>query len=97
MGHEQYPGLRLRLADSTAAIWKARMHCPAFDKGKSGGLRCIYERFAMDEDECAVVLTVYLHQDNVKEADVIKRVKERFATYEPTAEGMRSLERSDMN
>ncbi len=96
-GHDRYGGLKLLRDGVPPEIYKARVHCPIFGKGKQSGLRYIYERIVLDGDVCSVLLTIYLHQEGDKEHDVVRRVKVRFASYSTDNGGWKSLERSGVN
>jgi len=45
----------------------------------------------------AIALTVYVHQQGGSEQDVVKRIRARFATYEPTEASVRRLDLSEVN
>ncbi len=92
-GHQRYPGLGLQRGGEPASIWKSRVIHPQLG-GKSSGLRYIYERMTINGDEYAVALTVYVHQQSIKEADVVKRIQQRCRSFEATLDGIRVLERS---
>ena len=93
-GHDRYAGLRLRRDDESADIWKSRVIYPPLG-GKRSGLRYVYERLTIDGEDIAVALTIYVHQDNVRESEIQARIRERFASYEATPSGLRTLERSE--
>lgn len=92
-GHERYSGLKLQRGDEPAAIWKSKIIYPQLG-GKRSGLRYVYERLTIGEDEYAVALTVYIHQSGGRESDVIARIRQRSHSFEATAEGLRRLDRS---
>lgn len=96
VGHDQIPGLRLQRDGAAAAVYKAKVHCPAFNKGKRAGLRYIYERLTLSGDQCSVLLTIYLHQEGDKEHDVLNRVRSRFADYSTEDGGRKVLWESDL-
>jgi len=93
-GHFQYPGLKLRRGDEPATIWKSKVICPELG-GKSAGLRYVYERISIDGEEYAVGLTVYVHQSGINENDVRRVIRQRFALFDGTSQGLRRLEPSD--
>ena len=93
-GHDRYPGLRLIRCEVPAAIWKSRVVYPPLG-GKRSGLRYVYERLTIDGEDFAVALTIYIHQDNVRESDILERIRDRFTSYEATLAGLRSLGRSE--
>lgn len=49
----------------------------------------------IDGEDYAVALTIYVHQDNIRESDIQARIRERSSSYEATLTGFRSLERSE--
>jgi hypothetical protein len=59
--------------------------------GKSSGLRYVYERLWISGEECAIALTVYVHQEGAKESAIITRIRDRFDEIETTVEGLRAL------
>jgi hypothetical protein len=95
-GHDRYAGLRLVRGDEPAEIWKSRVIYPPLG-GKSSGLRYVYERLELDGEDYAVALTIYIHQDNIRESDIQARIRERFTSYEATLTGLRGLERSEVD
>jgi len=93
-GHEPYPGLRLTRSGSPLSVWKARVIVPQLG-GKRSGLRYVYERLQIDDEDYAVALTIYLHQEDTKENDVRSRIRERSGSFDGTKEGLRDLDRAD--
>ncbi len=93
-GHDRYAGLRLHRGEEPADIWKSRIIYPPLG-GKRSGLRYVYERLTIDGNDYAVALTIYVHQANVRESEIQARIRERFASYEATSSGLRSLEHSE--
>jgi hypothetical protein len=96
VAHDLYPALGLRRGDESARIFKARVLCRSLG-GKSSGLRYVYERLTIDGEEHAIALTVYIHQQGAKEHDIVKKIKDRFSSYDATADGIRLLEKSAAN
>jgi hypothetical protein len=92
-GHDRYAGLGLNRGDAPAEIWKSRVIYPPLG-GKRSGLRYIYERVVIDGEDYAVALTIYVHQDDVRESEIRERIRERVQGYDATTAGLRSLERS---
>lgn len=88
------PGLGLTRHDQPALISKARVLYPPLG-GKSSGLRYVYERFRLNSAEYAVVLSVYVHQGGKSEQDNRALLRQRFLSYEATADGLRNLDNSD--
>jgi hypothetical protein len=90
-GHNRWNGLKLLRNDVPASIWKARVIVPQLG-GASSGLRYVYERFTVADQECAIGLIVYLHQQGSKEHEIRERVRERSKSIEATAAALRDLE-----
>lgn len=95
-GHDRYPGLRLSRVGNPASIWKARVIYPPLG-GKRSGLRYVYERLTVDDEEYAVALAVYVHQEGDKEHDIRARLVERSTSFEATKEGLKTLERANVD
>lgn len=92
--HTRYPILRLSRDGAPASIWKSRVIYPPLG-GKSSELRYVYERLGVGGEECAVGLTVYVHQQGAKESDVVARIRERSSSFEATPEALRKLDGLD--
>jgi len=90
-GHSRISNLHLKRGNIPASIWKARVLHPQLG-GKRSGLRYVYERFAVDGEEYAVALTIYVHQDDKNESQIRSLIQKRFSEVEATAEGLRRLE-----
>ncbi|MGH8730014.1 MAG: hypothetical protein ACREV9_18050, partial [Burkholderiales bacterium] len=82
-GHQRVPGLHLTRDCEPASIWKARVLHPRLG-GKRSGLRYVYERLWIGDEEYAVALTAYVHQEGAKESEIIARIRERFDWIETT-------------
>jgi len=93
-GHMPYSNLKLRRDGSPASVWKGRVIYPPLG-GKRSGLRYVYERVEIGNDEYAVALTVYVHQEGNKESDAIDRIRKRSQSFEATMQGLRALDGSD--
>lgn len=91
-GHDRYSGLQLYRGTEPASIWKARVIRPQLG-GKRSGIRNVYERLAVYDEDYAVTLAVYLHQQSDKESEIIARIRQRSRSFEATIDGLRSLER----
>lgn len=63
--------------------------------GKRSGLRYVYERVTIGNEEYAVALTVYVHQEGNKESDVVDRIRKRSQFVDATPQGFRALDGSD--
>ncbi|MBA2520681.1 MAG: hypothetical protein H0V24_13525 [Chloroflexia bacterium] len=82
-------GLGFTRHDQPALVYKARVLYPPLG-GKSSGLRYVYEWFRLDSTECAVVLSVYVHQGGKSDQDNRALIRQRFQSYEATADGPKS-------
>jgi hypothetical protein len=90
-GHQRALGLGLTRHEEPASIWKARVLHPQLG-GKCSGLRYVYERLWIDGEEYAIALTVYVHQEGMKESEVVARIRQRTRAIEGTTDGLRTLE-----
>lgn len=90
-GHQRVPGLRLARDGEPASIWKARVLHPQLG-GKSSGLRYVYERLWIEDEEYAVALTIYVHQAGARESELIARIRERSGGIESTPAGLSALD-----
>ncbi|MCD6031926.1 MAG: hypothetical protein K0S78_4108 [Thermomicrobiales bacterium] len=56
--------------------------------------RYVYKRLTIDGEDYAVALTIYIHQDDVRESDVRERIRERCSSYGATLNARRALEQT---
>jgi hypothetical protein len=92
-GHDRYAGLGISRGNVPAEIWKSRVIYPPLG-GKRSGLRYVYERLTIDGEDYAVALTIYIHQDDVRESAVRDRIRERCSSYDATLAALRALEQT---
>jgi len=84
---DQIPGLQLLRGDVPLTAFKTKIPLPEL-RGKSSGLRFVYEELEADGGRCAVGLTLYVHQQGDNEHEVRRRIADRSRAYESTIDSL---------